>query len=563
MIIFLILILSLFLEEALQAAQDPVVVDYLVDVSQPEAKTFQVQARIERLSDHRPVISFPAVRNDPLSGDPRLFDIGIVSKDNEFLPLALEEDRAVVEDYRGDPLVFSYRVASGGYLQLDKTSYLDETRSLFYPQDILLRTGGQNVRSNLSFVLPPHWKVITTVGPTSEGVFRVETGRPTVFYLGEATQVSETVRNTEVFLAVEPGWAAALSGAMESLREQLTYCESLVPNSRSEVLLGVFLSAGTSLQTRDVAAFAAPRLLLLAASRSHTEAGWKSAWRQELSRGLVRCYYPMLENFVEALNPPALRDYLALKTRLKTGGVTRHEFLQAMAKDLWKVLGTDSRQPMSSQLVSARAKVTGQEPAPPAISRGQNYFLTDLALAFYGDHAGSLEEFLHTKFSGAENSHLSDRDFQGKMAEEARASEVLERLWIEAGHIPVGETLRPFGLLFERRELLDLPFKLTETFQVAQVKKSSSSAGGSVQVGDRILAVNHHRLTMPDDLLKFRSQLNAGEEVQLSIERNGVAVKLKQRIPMEVLLRLEVNKLADADKQQKLERFLSRYSGGA
>jgi hypothetical protein len=68
---------------------------------------------------------------------------------------------------------------------------------------------------------------------------------------------------------------------------------------------------------------------------------------------------------------------------------------------------------------------------------------------------------------------------------------------------------------------------------------------------------------MPDDLLKCRSQLNAGEEVQLFIERNGVAVKLKQHIPMEVLLRLEVNKLADADKQQKLERFLSRYSSGA
>src|SRR5512145_1275967 len=118
MTILLILILSLSLEAALRAAQDPVVVDYLVDVSQPEAKTFQVQARIERLSDNRPVISFPAVGNDPLTGDPRLFDIGIVSKDNGFLPLALEEDRAVVEDYRGDPLVFSYRVASGGYLHL-------------------------------------------------------------------------------------------------------------------------------------------------------------------------------------------------------------------------------------------------------------------------------------------------------------------------------------------------------------------------------------------------------------------------------------------------------------
>ncbi|HEX2520972.1 MAG TPA: PDZ domain-containing protein [Terriglobia bacterium] len=561
MAILLILILTLSLETALQAAQDSVVIDYLVDVSQPGAKAFQVQARIERLSDHRPVISFPAGRSDPLTGDPRISNLGIVSKDNGFVPLALKEDRVVVEDYRGDPLVFSYRVASGGYLQLDKTSYLDETRSLLYPQDILLRMGGKNVRSTLSFVLPPHWKVITTVGPTSEGVFRVEAGRPTAFYLGEAVPASETIRNTEVFLAVEPGWAAALSDAMESLREQLMYCESLVPNSKSEVLLGVFLSAGTSLQKRDVVAFAAPRLLLLAASGGPAETGWKSTWRQELSRGLVRCYYPILENFVEALNPSALRDYLALKTRLKTGGVTRHEFLQSMAKDLWKVLGTDSRHQISSQVASAEA--SGQEPATPATSRGQNYFLTDLALTFYGDHAGSLEEFLHTKFAGAEKSRLSGSDFHEKIAEESRARQVLDRLWIEAGRIPIGETLRPFGLLFERRELLDLPFRLTETFQVAQVKKSSSSTAHSLQVGDRILAVNHHRLTMPDDLLKFRSQLNAGEDVQLFIERNGVAVKLKQRIPMEVLLKLEVNKLADADKQQKLERFLSRYSDGA
>ena len=125
MAILLILILTLSLEAALQAAQDSVVIDYLVDVSQPEAKAFQVQAIIQRLSDHRPVISFPAGRSDPLTGDPRISNLGIVSKDNGFLPLALKEDRVVVEDYRGDPLVFSYRVASGGYLQLDKTSYLD------------------------------------------------------------------------------------------------------------------------------------------------------------------------------------------------------------------------------------------------------------------------------------------------------------------------------------------------------------------------------------------------------------------------------------------------------
>jgi hypothetical protein len=420
---------------------------------------------------------------------------------------------------------------------------------------------GQNVKSTLSFVLPAGWKVITTVDSTSEGVFRVEAGRPTAFYLGEGTHARETVRNTEVFVVVESGWAASLFSVTESLREQLMYCESLIPNTRSDALLSVFLALGTSVQRKDVAAFVTPQLLVLAAARGRAETGWKSLWRQELSRGLVRRYYPILQNFAEPLNPSELREYLSLKTRLKTGGVSRNEFLQTMAEDLWKALATDSRHRTSSQMVSAKAP--GQQPASPTTFHVPNYFLTDLALAFYGDEAGSLEEFLHRKFTGGGNSHVSSTDFRRKLSQETRAGKVLDRLWIEAGHIPIAETLRPFGLLFERRELLDFPFRLTETFQVAQATKRSNLAAVSVQVGDRILAVDHHPLTMPDDLLKCRSQLSSGEEVQLFIERDGVAVKLKQRIPVEVLLNLEVNKLADADKQQKLERFLSRYSDGA
>jgi hypothetical protein len=422
---------------------------------------------------------------------------------------------------------------------------------------------GQNVKSTISFVLPAGWKVITTADSTLEGVFRVEAGRPTAFYLGEGTHARETVRNTEVFVVVEAGWAASLSSVTESLREQLIYCESLIPNTRSDALLSVFLAVGTSVQGREVAAFVTPQLLVLAAARGRAETGWKSLWRQELSRGLVRRYYPILQNFVEPLNPSELREYLSLKTRLKTGGISRNEFLQTMAEDLWKALETDSRHRTSTQMVSAKAPE--QQPARPTTFYVPNYFLTDLALAFYGDEAGSLEEFLHKKFIGGGKSHVSSTDFRRKLSQETRASKVLDRLWIEAeaGHIPIAETLRPFGLLFERRELLDFPFKLTETFQVAQLTKRSNVAAISVQVGDRILAVDHHQLTMPDDLLKCRSQLSSGEEVQLFVERDGVAVKLKQRIPVEVLLNLEVNKLADADKQQKLERFLSRYSDGA
>jgi hypothetical protein len=48
-----------------------------------------------------------------------------------------------------------------------------------------------------------------------------------------------------------------------------------------------------------------------------------------------------------------------------------------------------------------------------------------------------------------------------------------------------------------------------------------------------------------------------GQEVQLDIERRNLPLRLTQRIAKDVLLKLEINKLADADKQQKLEQFLS------
>lgn len=78
-----------------------------------------------------------------------------------------------------------------------------------------------------------------------------------------------------------------------------------------------------------------------------------------------------------------------------------------------------------------------------------------------------------------------------------------------------------------------------------------------LETGDRILAINNHRLVLPDDLLKCRSRLTPGQEIQLDVERRSLPLRLTQRVAKEVMLKLEINKLADADKQQKLERFLT------
>ena len=78
-----------------------------------------------------------------------------------------------------------------------------------------------------------------------------------------------------------------------------------------------------------------------------------------------------------------------------------------------------------------------------------------------------------------------------------------------------------------------------------------------LETGDRILAIDNHRLVLPDDLLKCRSRLTPGQEVQLDVERRSFPLRVTHRVAKEVMLKLEINKLADADKQQKLEQFLS------
>ena len=82
--------------------------------------------------------------------------------------------------------------------------------------------------------------------------------------------------------------------------------------------------------------------------------------------------------------------------------------------------------------------------------------------------------------------------------------------------------------------------------------------GPLLQLGDRILAVNQNPLLEPTDLLKLRGWLRAGENVTLTVERNGIVLKFQERLATTNYCRLAANGLADSDKQQRLERFLAK-----
>jgi len=182
-----------------------------------------------------------------------------------------------------------------------------------------------------------------------------------------------------------------------------------------------------------------------------------------------------------------------------------------------------------------------------------DYFLLDLALAFYGASSESLEDFLLSNFRESGRTPIAKAEFRRKAAQEIRSNKLLGRLQSESKN---EDLLKPFGLLLERRTSAQLPFELTETFQIARVHNVTNSP---LMVGDRVLAINHHKLLAPLDLAKCRVQLGSMDEAEFSIQRNGSLLRFRHPVGRQTLLRLEVNQLADADKKEKLERFLSRH----
>jgi hypothetical protein len=182
--------------------------------------------------------------------------------------------------------------------------------------------------------------------------------------------------------------------------------------------------------------------------------------------------------------------------------------------------------------------------------------LLDLALSFYGDTILSLDALLASGFAASSAEPITEADLRKRLRQEQQAAAALTGVWQSEETQRIGDLLRPFALLFDRRELPAFDFQLNETFQIAQLGGHTQEST-MLETGDRILAINNHRLVLPDDLLKCRSRLTPGQEIQLDVERRSLPLRLTQRVAKEVMLKLEINKLADADKQQKLERFLA------
>jgi len=543
-IVTLLLVSTSFLLGLVNAKPGPVQLRYRVDASQPAKRLLKIQVQIEGLPEGRTTIIFPDSKNSPPN---RISQVGWESEDGEVSSMTLEDDQLVVESSGSEPVKLVFQLRTEAFQHLDRTTYLDGDRCLLHLQDVFLQIENQDPKAAVSFALPDSWEVISTARPAKDGSYLIETRRPAPFYLGKA-ESSRDDDNDLVSMAIEPGWPPA-NELLGELRQQIRHRERFSKKGGARPLLAVFLSSKRPVPAKELASSGVPQLLALSASE--TPLAIRTV-QQAIARGLARLYFPATANFSAALGPDRLIDYLALKALLKTGVLGKGEFLDALAMDLWSTFGEvgESQPKPRSGVRTAHTATT----VPPRIRCSG--LLLDLALSFYGDALQSLDAFLASGFASSSAELITETDLRKRLRQEQQAAAALTGVWQTEETQRIGDLLRPFALLFDRRELPAFDFQLNETFQIAQVG-GHTEGSAMLESGDRILAINNHRLVLPDDLMKCRSKLTPGQEVQLDVERRSIPLRVTHRVAKEVMLKLEINKLADADKQQKLEQFLS------
>ncbi|HEU0006365.1 MAG TPA: hypothetical protein VFS12_10285 [Terriglobia bacterium] len=542
----LILVSTSFLPELATAKPGQVQLRYTVDASQAAKRLLKIQAQIEGLPEGQTTIVFP---DSKTSIPNRISQVGRVSEDGEVSSLILEDGRLVVESSGAELVKLVFQLRSESFQHLDRATYFDEYRCLFHPQDVVLQIENQDPKVAVSFVLPDQWEVVTTARAAADGAFSIETKRTVPFYLGKAETAHDGSNGS---MAIEPGWPPAPE-LLASLRQQMKHRQKFGRNPGPRPLLAVFLAPSRPVSNKELLAVGTPQLLAFTAVPGLTDTSLAiRKLQQAMARALARMVFPASANFSVALGPDRLIDYLTLKACLKTGVLGRAEFLDALAVELWNTFGEPGESPAKprSNAKTARTAVT----SPPRTRCSG--LLLDLALSFYGNSVRSLDAFLASGFDPTAEI-ITEADLRKRLRQEEQAAAALTAVWQSEDLQEIGELLRPFGLLFDRRELPAFDFQLNETFQIAQLGKHTQGTTSILETGDRILAINNYRLMLPDDLLKCRSRLTPGQEVQLEVERRNLPLRVTQRVAKEVLLKLEINKLADADKQQKLEQFLS------
>ncbi len=537
-------------------AANSIRVNYTIECENPATHKLKIRAKIQGL----PAEEIPLLLPDShVTGLELLTVEGGGEKETEALQDLSEGPLGRNVLLRGKPsetLSVKYQITLSDRLSGDRHSFGDGKRFLIYASDLLLGFGEREVRAGISFELPPAWIVLANTKETGKGLFIVGGKQEAIFYLGSAAGQQRAFGRTEVTWVIEPGWADSEENIISILQRQISFHEKTFQDAKSGSLFIALLESTQKAGDLKIVTLENSLGVIASASPAALKAaGFEERLRREVSIGLMQCFFPTLRNSKESTAESFILEYLLLKTDLKTGVLPKELFLQTIAVGFGMTSESGGRSPKRSSALSQKSVARVVLSKEEKIS---NLFLLDLLLGFYGRSTNSLEQLLRMKASSVAFEKIVEGDPPRSLLHDTGFLVQQKIVFPKGDADDISKRLKPFGLVFEMKELGGWSFELNENFQVERIKKNTEGDDRGLWLGDKIIAINDQRILRPVDLVKCRSEMRPGDEITLLIERSGEVQKIKQRVSRETFVRLEPNRLSDLDKQEKLEAFWSR-----
>ncbi len=465
------------------------------------------------------------------------------------------DDRFAFTNESVEPIELKYSLKSGSFSDLLRTTYINQARCFLHSHDGLLNFEDVDTLAHLSFLLPAQWKVITPAKTLGNNIYEILPGEDYLFYLGVGTEIRQNVLKLPTHLIIDPLWPVSEEEILEEVQKQVRYLQESSSNP-FQSLFTVLMSQDDDRKSGQVHSFRNGNWIVVSAPQDgFAETVARRKVTCKLAETLAGVYLPRSDRTDDSEFAKVFREYLAWKIVLKTGSVSRGEFLERMADGF---LPAANKYPLGFRELAGETEEENSDYSILESGGVLAFFLIDLALGFHGKESNSIEMLLQRSFKDFQDSDQAETLFLRELQFEKEASQISDLL--RSSEPPeINEILRPYGLVLEKKELPSFGFELSESFQITRLHTEKEfKAKSELQVGDRILAIDERQMMQPMDLLKWRSSTSSGREVVLTIERYGNLFKVRHVLDKKIHLRLEANPLADSDKKQKLERLLER-----
>jgi len=531
-------------------------ITYQIGVFQPAKRRIAVKAVVHGLPEGKFVLRLPGEANDLETDRVRLSDLDLQDLNGDTVPFEVEGSSLTFENNDTREFGVTYELQFQALPSPLHLSHMDESRGLISSRDFLITEGEILPSAEVHFQVPLGWKIISPAQKLGPDGYEVLSGESTVFYLGRANEFRTTVNSMPMVLAVEKGWPLESEATLSDLKKTIKYLSKTSQEWQAQPSFVVLLGDHTDRKkVKEVSLHEDKFLALTAPLGTELPSETLELFRYRLAVAMMQCYLPYLDSVPVSDVTLSLREYLTQKVLLKTGAISRDQFLDAMARGF----ASEPDDSDGNRFLTVRPN---KRPAPSQIGSMQRKilvgFLIDLSLSFRPTGPVSVFDFIKDTYRSARESDRIEIELLRRSQTDKGYKSLLR--FLEGGSSPelCSELLKPYGLVLLRSEMPNLGFSLSESFRIVRLAKQGVKGRSPFRIGDKLIAIDDFRLVKPDDLIKARSLIGTNPQAVITLERDGDLLRVKKTLDRDVLLKLEVNKLADADKLERLESLLMR-----